>query len=412
MSQNRGASDVRAGLGHIETLDGVRGIAILMVLLYHLRWCYQGSFLPDRLLAKAVDQGWTGVDLFFVLSGFLITGILLDTRDATNYFSSFYARRLLRVFPVYYWSLIFLFVLVPVLMVAPALVVPRYWQFWFWSYLSNWPVWFDPKVAPAVSHFWSLAVEEQFYIVWPLAVWLIPRKRLGWTLGGVIVIAVALRWILPSYGFDATWIYRNTLTRMDALALGSCGAMMFRSAPVRAFLGNRTGLLLAGGVAGFASARALGALTGSSASDGVWMQRLGYSLLGAGSLCVVLFAAVHPRDAGRLSRAARRVLDSRFLRLFGRYSYGMYVYHVPLLTGIRYFAADQLRAAAERFGGFAVALALMAICFVVAMVSYEAAERPILALKHHFRARYQVSTHELKPKGAAAVATASLSQPG
>lgn len=375
---------------HIDALDGVRGIAILVVLLFHLRVYVQGQLLPDRIMAKAVELGWSGVDLFFVLSGFLITGILLDTRNASNYFSSFYSRRVLRVFPVYYWSLAILFGVAPMVSALRGLSTPHNYHAWFWTYLGNWPVWLDAKAAPALSHFWSLAVEEQFYMLWPVAVWLTPRRRLGLLLASFTITAVVLRWVLPAYGFNAEWLYRNTLSRIDTLSLGACGALLVRSVKTRNLLRNRAGFLLVAAIAGVISTRALGALTGSSSNTGLWMQRVGYSLLALSSLSIVLFAAVGTGPSTRaLTSAAHRILQARLLRLFGRYSYGMYVYHVPLLIVIRYFAGDLLRWTALRYSGIPVVTILIAICFVAAMASYEVAERRILKLKRYFDPKHE-----------------------
>jgi peptidoglycan/LPS O-acetylase OafA/YrhL len=156
-------------------LDGVRGIAILLVLVYHLT--LYGGMAPNGPFLDRLWRTWTlplglGVDLFFVLSGFLITGILLDTKDGPDYFRNFYARRFLRIFPLYYATLAATFLLIPAV---------RLDAVWYWTYLINYRFadvgW--PRVA-YLGHFWTLAVEEQFYLVWPALVFFVPRRVLPW----------------------------------------------------------------------------------------------------------------------------------------------------------------------------------------------------------------------------------------
>src|SRR5262245_16358318 len=158
-----------ASRSHYPGLDGLRGIAILLVILYH-----NFGFIPF------LNYGWLGVDLFFVLSGFLITEILLKTRTTTNYFKNFYTRRVLRIFPLYYLCLILVIVIFPLIKNFPYdLSFYRENQVWFWFYLQNWMLifkqWNDSAIL--LNHFWSLAVEEQFYIVWPLLVLLIRKPK-------------------------------------------------------------------------------------------------------------------------------------------------------------------------------------------------------------------------------------------
>src|SRR5437763_217904 len=163
--------------GYIPQLDGLRGTAVIMVLIGHA-----ASFVEGLPYAGMVEYVRFTVDVFFVLSGFLITGILLDAKGSNHYFRNFYVRRVLRIFPLYYGFLFVFFIL------APALRPPtpggpfegwRASQGWFWSYLSNYQLLFPQWVRPyPLSHFWTLAVEEQFYLFWPTVVLLTSRKGL------------------------------------------------------------------------------------------------------------------------------------------------------------------------------------------------------------------------------------------
>ena len=170
----------------LPTLDGLRAIAVLLVVPHNLNLiATYGS--PDLFVA-AVHRGWIGVQLFFVLSGFLITGILLDARDAPDYYRSFFVRRVLRIFPLYYATLLVLFVLLPAFGLLPSSFRrdPMV-ELSYWAYFSNWygPFHQGPE---AVSHFWSLAIEEQFYLLWPFA---IHRRSAGWVMRLCLAIAAA-----------------------------------------------------------------------------------------------------------------------------------------------------------------------------------------------------------------------------
>jgi peptidoglycan/LPS O-acetylase OafA/YrhL len=174
---------------YVPALDGIRGLAILAVLVTHSvprlpatglgYWCNQ-----------LIELGTFGVDLFFVLSGFLITGILLDSKDAPNYFRNFYARRFLRLFPVYYLYLIFIALLLPAIHRAIHTHMPDFGGNWWWFLLYSCNLKPDHAANDAyLGHFWSLAVEEQFYLVWPAVVLLLSRRRLTY----FCICAIALR---------------------------------------------------------------------------------------------------------------------------------------------------------------------------------------------------------------------------
>src|SRR5690348_11217200 len=167
-----------AGPRYIPELDGIRGIAILGVIAFHF-----GLFTIDShnllysVYGSVVGLGWAGVDLFFVLSGCLITRILLDTRNSGHYFRSFYMRRVLRILPLYYFSVfVFFCVVLPVgYAVAPGSFSSHEWarvapseSLWYWLHLSNWRSAFGILQTSPLTHFWSLAIEEQFYLVWPV----------------------------------------------------------------------------------------------------------------------------------------------------------------------------------------------------------------------------------------------------
>ena len=218
----------RAISGHIPPLDGVRGVAIILVLISHLDWTppvFAGR--PREVLVNFAYTGWTGVELFFVLSGFLITGILLDSKRAENYFSLFYIRRALRILPLSYATLFAAFILFPLLGRLGVPHFPRIFysaQLWCWFYVGNWaPFWH--KHIPYFGHFWSLAVEEQFYLVWPCVVYMTRRRTLTRTCLALALVAQVLKIALAVKGVD---VYNLTTSHLDSLGLGALAALIVR----------------------------------------------------------------------------------------------------------------------------------------------------------------------------------------
>jgi peptidoglycan/LPS O-acetylase OafA/YrhL len=180
--------------GHILGLDGLRGLAILMVMFGH--FIVVGKNLePHTPVHRFFQSGYLGVDFFFVLSGFLITGILLDTKHRKPYFKVFYWRRALRIFPLYYGLLAISWL--SVMLITPgdaALLKGHDSPAWFWLYASNIGMackgtWLDSPTWVGLGHFWSLAVEEQFYLVWPMLVFLLPVKLLERQCGLFVVFS-------------------------------------------------------------------------------------------------------------------------------------------------------------------------------------------------------------------------------
>jgi peptidoglycan/LPS O-acetylase OafA/YrhL len=275
------------------------------------------------LYVKVASIGWIGVDLFFVLSGFLITAILLDTSDTQNYFRSFYIRRILRIFPLYYVSI--------ALWTLAAWLSPSnraesdhaVSTLSYWLYMQNWLPIFGISPPKFLIHFWSLAVEEQFYLIWPILI------RFAATRGGAhilclitVLVAVLLRTVLVL--LDATEVaFYFTLSRMDALAIGAFVAVCFK---------------LQGTLARFRRSGVVLFFTGSVIVLLIMFQQQGFYNLNP----VVLLAGVFPLGIvfgcfvivlltspgfGLL----RVFFRNRVLRVFGRISYGIYVFHWPII---------------------------------------------------------------------------------
>ena len=197
---------------HIPELDGIRGIAILMVIGFHLVHsmpCVQQA-LPASINVLS-RLGQTGVDLFFVLSGFLITGILLRHRLQDGALKKFWGRRILRIFPLYYGTLLFV-QFFPELRTLP--LSDSAGDIWLWSYLANIPPTFQ-NLDTSLPHFWSLSVEEQFYLFWPLVVcWLSPRATVRTCLV-LVAAAPIIRAIFVAQGWSTFFMHcRAELTHL------------------------------------------------------------------------------------------------------------------------------------------------------------------------------------------------------
>lgn len=358
---------------HVAALDGVRGLAILAVIAFHARMVFRTTSEMPWSVFQAISQGRLGVTLFFVLSGFLITGILLDTRGSEGYFLRFYLRRVLRIFPLYFAYLFVVFVAVRGVWLLAAGGDP--WQtvspWWYLTYLQNMPA-AHAKGDLFLNHLWSLAIEEQFYLVWPAVVFLLPRKWLAWLSVALAAGALALRWTLT---VDGENIYRFTLCRVDGLAMGAFVAVGWRE--FRPHLARWAAPVLA------ASAAALGFIFLSSPTP-TWdgpIRTYGESVFVLAAACAVFLArAGHP--------LVERVASIRFLRQCGKYSYAMYVLHVAP----QWLIEQRLR---NLEGPFALVLllkylyfpVLVALSFGMARLSWRFLESPFLRLKDRISAR-------------------------
>jgi peptidoglycan/LPS O-acetylase OafA/YrhL len=352
--------------GHMPALDGLRGTAILLVLA-HAFDVIQTRSGPGHRVDVALDLGWIGVQLFFVLSGFLITGILLETRDAPNYYRGFLIRRALRIFPLYYGVLIVAYAIAPHVVTPPAGHGAH--QIWLWTYLENFA---EPygRGEPVFPHFWSLAVEEQFYVLWPLIVWLVGRRGVIVVGAALTVAAIAARVVVRvEVGNMAAYMF--TPCRMDALAIGAATAALIRGDRLRRVIAraHAGGLGAAGGVLVLA-----GAIVGQLSREGRAMQTGGYTLIALGFAMLVVAAL--PVDA-----APARLLSWRPLRMIGLYSYGMYVFHAPLHVYVGLPLLARISDSPGTALGLGYAVALAAVTFGLAAASYHLYERRFLDLK-------------------------------
>ena len=373
--------------GHVAALDGVRGLAILLVLAVHLMLFNNDTGKPlwDRL-GQVRSLGFLGVDLFFVLSGFLITGILYDTLHDPHYFRSFYMRRFLRIFPLYYGFLFLLMILAAVLHV--------HWggrQFVLLAYLQNTGIWFPTYGFVAgrlvdLNHFWSLAVEEQFYFVWPMLVYLIKdRKRL---IRLALLLSAGALILRTALSFHATpfrigLVHEWTLCRMDTLMLGGCLALLMRGermpftrrAAAWWFWGSMLVMVV------FAVTHPVIYL-----SSAVFIGTVGYSMC-AIAFAALIFLVLDPASAWN------RVFRMGWLRSFGKYSYGIYVLHI--LVGslfsmwVHHLLGTSLRILLTPYLTRPLAIVVefcltVAVVYAAAYLSYNLYEVRFLRLKRYF----------------------------
>lgn len=376
---------------HIVALDGIRGLAILLVLLYHFAgWSGRPSGdAAANLYLRLASLGWMGVDLFFVLSGFLITGILLDTRDSPRYYRSFYGRRTLRIAPIYYGLLALIFVLAPVLSWPLAAEGGRFGDrsWWLWCYATNLRQgllgkWIFEGSWLDLNHLWSLAVEEHFYLVWPAIVRVCGPARLVWPCGGCIVAAPLIRTGMAVAGCDPIGTYVLTPCRMDALALGGLIALWSRGrtdGSRRRVLGRWMAAIGLG----------LAALVVLAPGGGPTPYSLGMRTVGLSALAAAAGGLVLLSGSAAAGGLWHRLWTSAGLRVLGKYSYGIYLYHHPFARGL---VPHLKRALADSHGvvrlpGLLLIAAIgIAASLSVAAVSYHLVEAPFLRLKRFFPA--------------------------
>lgn len=397
--------------GYIAELDGVRGVAILVVMILHFTILVPGT-AGETLFARSVEWGWAGVDLFFVLSGFLITGILLDARGGDGYFKTFYVRRALRIFPLYYAFLFALFVLLPLLRSSGG--EPLGPQLLSLAYLHNVLMGFGgwDAVPAHTTHLWSLSIEEQFYMIWPLVVLRASRTGLLRISLGLVAVAWCTRLFLHlSLGHGVAG-YTLLPARVDALALGALLALVVREEGwVERF---RRWLVpaLAAGVALVATAAIISWMQTPWGNPlpplALHVQLLGYpgvDLLSAALVGMAVLPGPSP---------VRTALGHPLLLRLGKYSYALYLFHVPLRDVLR----DRVFAGGlPPIWGSQVPtqLLLLAACialtFAVSVVSWHILEKRFLRLKDRFEYRAPTPALPHSPVAAVPVGVAEVVSP-
>ena len=370
---------------HLAPLDGLRGLAILLVMGYH--FCLPHAKFHGRdagWLLQLGQVGWMGVDLFFVLSGFLITGILHETRHQPHYFRNFFWRRFLRIWPLYYASLAVLLVVLPAVLpsVPDSLRSMQEKQWWFWLYSANWLFAREGGFNDTSGgYFWSLAVEEQFYLLFPLLLMSI----------ALLLFSLGLRLALLPLGTSTGTLYTMTFTQLAGLAVGSVLALWSRSADHTRLLQRIALPVAVAAVFGLLVARHF------DRDMFFWSKHMaayGYSLVAL--LGGALLVAVLKAPAGSMLTC---IFTLAPMRMCGKYSYALYVVHVPI-ANIAFPATSGL---AQRLAPgtaydvvfLASVLLSFALSWIVAVLSWHLFEKRVLELKRHF-------TYEARPSRPAA----------
>jgi peptidoglycan/LPS O-acetylase OafA/YrhL len=396
----------------LPALDGLRGLAVLLVIIFHADFYFGGPFASGGIaapLSAIIGAGWVGVPLFFVLSGFLITGILYDTKGAAGYLSSFFARRALRILPLYV-GFVGVLTLVSLLQArstghAPFLQLQD--SLSLFGFYYNFRVAFVTHWAHSkVPHFWSLCVEEHFYLVWPFAVLLLSRLNLMRLCLVGLLTALLLRTIVVESGYWPQIAYVATPCDLGGLLAGAFVALAIREERMRGHLFRYSSHVIVA-----CTALLLGLLL---------YQHHFYSFSGPGvdgrlDLTIgiadvsVLFAAVlvFALQAPPHSRF-RSWLESAWLTCVGQYSYAIYVFHFSILAIIVRLVLHSYPAAAAlpdyvTKPGLAITGALISLG--VARISYELFEKHFLRLKDHFRPGREPSTTRLRPDSNFALAS-------
>jgi len=347
----------RAQLHHIPELDGVRGIAVLAVMFLHFHAPYIAA-RPLGVLSDIIGRGYTGVDIFFVLSGFLITSILISTRGASNYFSAFYARRSLRIFPLAFVTIaLFYWLALPFAHRHGLLLkLPESEQVWYWLFLGNWRQGLGFNDGAELGHFWSLAIEEQFYLMFSLLARYLPRRSLAAVSAGLAVLSIGLRFVVAATGHTLDGqAWRLTILHLDPIALG---ALLACSGGFLAWAGRWRWPLMVLGVAGL-----------------FLPLPAGLQILAGGIGATGLVATAATRGAA--------LLRNPVLRSCGKYSFAMYVVHPAWVVAP--LAKKYPHSTALMLGALVLG---PVVSYGMAVVSWNVLEKHFLRLKGRFPYRY------------------------
>ncbi len=370
--------------GHFPPLDGLRGVAILMVLLHHCVALAPGSPVA-RVVRSIAEAGWSGVNLFFVLSGFLISGILLESVGSHNYYRNFYARRALRILPLYYAFLIafqaFAWASGRGLIGGAWHPRPASWPVWL--FLTNTPELFPVgAVAGPLGPLWSLAVEEQVYLFWPFLVAWLPPRRLLQVFGALIPASLIWRLVILAGAGRAEGAYSWMPSCLDAFAAGGAGAILVRDPSVN--LGNlrRAAMVMVGGSLLYLSGlmQGLGHLNMRRALGPI--LSIAPTALSLVSASLIVFCVTSRPNMG-----LNRVLSARWLRGLGKYSFAIYLFHTAVFQIIEPRLSVLFAPLLGDHSLTSSALVFLATVFaslLAAMASYRYFEAPILSLKRHF----------------------------
>jgi peptidoglycan/LPS O-acetylase OafA/YrhL len=373
--------------GRVPGLDGFRGVAILSVLVFH--YVSQEGLTQPRTIASGLQRtvilGWSGVDMFFVLSGFLIGGILIDARKSPSYYRTFYLRRFFRIVPIYYlWIILYIALIffagarVRALSHSGAMPPLDFSVYAHFLFLQNFGIANLGGLAGAwFGHLWSLAVEEQFYLLVPLLVRYVAIRRLPVVLVAVIACVPLLRiFLLQSARVSAPLVTVLMPCRADALAIGMLGATLYRVPAIRDWLERNTAKLYVSWAVLFAGTAAFWFLSPQSGTYA--MQTIGFTWLAAFYVIVLLLAI------GKHAGPIARLMKVGWLREVGTVSYCMYVIHVVVNVASHAILLHSTPRISTWKGAVVSALAAL-LTYGISKLSWVFVENPLLRHGHAFR---------------------------
>ena len=344
-----------------------------MVMFFHFFQGANGTGALFLLIKKYSIFGQTGVSLFFVLSGFLITRILLNTKNGNAYFKNFYVRRALRIFPLYYFFLVFFYFLFPVIENTP--FVPFTQQVYYWIYLQNIANTFDwPNNGP--GHFWSLAIEEHFYLFWPLLIYYFDKKGIKIAILLIISIAAITRLLLISNHYE---VFYFTFSRMDELAVGALLAIWETNGKLKPEHSRKFilmfCLIIIPTIALWTFTTGMG-INIIQVSKFILLSFCYFSLIG---LVITV----------KENNWLKKILRFNVLSYTGKISYGLYVYHPICFWFLaKHFKMNSL------ILSFVISFAF---CYLIAGMSYHFFESRFLKLKNRFDYDCNNEVPQLKP---------------
>lgn len=349
-------------LVYYKNLDGIRGIAALMIIWFHFFTFsiidnYHFSWLPA--LVKIAEFGQTGVSLFFVLSGFLITRILLNSKNTKHYFKNFYIRRSLRIFPLYYFFLIIFFYFLPIF--SGNAIIPIVDQIYSLTYLQNFASTFGWQHNKGPGHFWSLAVEEHFYLFWPVIIFYFNLRKTAIIISSIILITFIVKIVMLNNGF---FIGHFTFSRIDQLAIGAILALIEQK-PFKRKISLFIFLLV---ISTMLVALILFYL---DASHFYIKELFKYPVL-----ALFYFSFIGLIISIDKNCLVNRILTTKYFSYTGKISYGLYVYH-PLAISI---VAGKLMSG-NIFIDF---ISCFLASYILASLSYYLIELKFLKLKDRF----------------------------
>ncbi|MEO7961264.1 MAG: acyltransferase, partial [Ginsengibacter sp.] len=352
---------------HIKQLDSLRAIAVILVLFWH--------WLPATSFVNRIDNGALGVDIFFVLSGFLITGILLENKAASDNgstraltFKNFYARRFLRIFPIYYLTIILIFFIHTGLgaSFSTGELVSSV------TYTSNFYFFERQQWGDLTVHFWSLAVEEQFYLIWPFVILFVRKKYLL----PVILVFILIGCVSQSLMTSAEFGHIPTYTCFDAFGFGAALAWI-----VRYRIGWLKQLYV---VLCIFSAICAGMLIIQSYYGTIpyLPNRTLHSII---AVWIITFILLHQ---DKKSFAFSFILNSRIMHFIGKISYGIYLYHVPIqwfqFKWSNHFTNLMRSPFLHRHESYLIFCINFLLVLLISWISFQIIELPILRLKKKF----------------------------